>query len=526
MVVSEAEVVPKAEELGLGLAPAPSSSSCPPDSSVEALTGELASLKLEKKSAEGDGDQDSTGAGDQEEITGAGDQEEITGDENDGVLEKDSGSPGKEKDWKRERFRYPQRPDEPDCMYYLKTGSCRFGSSCKFNHPARRKRNQVKSKKPFEANQAVKEEQKEPIPKVGQTESKAVDEMQNGTLSERVEPKESKFVEKREGSPSKMVDQTERKATEEKGKETLSERGGQTECKYYSMPGGCKFGKACKYVHHRGKHENNSVQLNFLGLPIRPGERECPYYMRNGSCKFATNCKYHHPDPTAVGGQDPRSGHRNSEPPQQRGLGAPQVPMTWPVQTMSNEPVSFLNASPSYVPGMILPPQRLHSNLEWNGYQAPVSPLFPPDIHARNSSASTINHKTNKGDIPVSQQVPVDEYPERPGLPECQYFMKHGVCKFKTACKFHHPKTRLQTVPVDVLSPVGLPLKPDQPVCTHYSRFGVCKYGPSCRFDHPIGHSFSASAGAAVSGQTATPNNATTQESYVTGSNYLVQQPE
>ncbi|XP_010929994.1 zinc finger CCCH domain-containing protein 65 isoform X2 [Elaeis guineensis] len=479
MAVSEAEVVPKTEELGLGLATAASSPSSPSDSFVEALTGEFASLKLEKKSAEEAGDQDNTGAGD---------QEEITGDENGGVVEKDSGSPGKEKEGKEERFRYPQRLDAPDCTYYVKNGTCRFGSSCKFNHPARRKRNKVKSKKPFEANQAVKEEQKEPIPKVGQTESK-------------VDKKEEK-------ASSDMVGQMECEATEEKGKETLSERAGQMECKYYSMPGGCKFGKACKYVHHPGKLENNSVQLNFLGLPIRPGERECPYYMRTGSCKFATNCKYHHPDPTAVGGQDPRSGHRNSEPPQ-HGLGAPQVPMTWPVQRMSNEPISFLNASPSYVPGMILPPQGFHSNPEWNGYQAPVSPLFPPDIHARNS-ASTINHKTNKGDIPVSQQVPVDEYPERPGQPECQYFMKHGVCKFKTACKFHHPKTRPQTVPVGVLSPVGLPLKPDQPVCTHYNRFGVCKYGPSCKFDHPIGHGSSASAGVVVSGQIATPNNATT----------------
>lgn len=44
---------------------------------------------------------------------------------------------------------------------------------------------------------------------------------------------------------------------------------------YFSMPGGCKFGKACKYVHHQGKLENNSVHLNFLGLPIRPVSLLC-----------------------------------------------------------------------------------------------------------------------------------------------------------------------------------------------------------------------------------------------------------
>lgn len=30
---------------------------------------------------------------------------------------------------------YPQRPDEADCIYYLRTGFCGYGSRCRFNHP-------------------------------------------------------------------------------------------------------------------------------------------------------------------------------------------------------------------------------------------------------------------------------------------------------------------------------------------------------------------------------------------------------
>ncbi|KAL4559420.1 hypothetical protein LXL04_031558 [Taraxacum kok-saghyz] len=30
---------------------------------------------------------------------------------------------------------YPERPGEPPCQYYLRTGTCKFGASCKFNHP-------------------------------------------------------------------------------------------------------------------------------------------------------------------------------------------------------------------------------------------------------------------------------------------------------------------------------------------------------------------------------------------------------
>lgn len=30
---------------------------------------------------------------------------------------------------------YPDRPGEPDCIYYLRTGLCGYGSNCRFNHP-------------------------------------------------------------------------------------------------------------------------------------------------------------------------------------------------------------------------------------------------------------------------------------------------------------------------------------------------------------------------------------------------------
>jgi hypothetical protein len=39
---------------------------------------------------------------------------------------------------------FPLRPEAEDCSFYMKTGSCKFGFNCKFNHPIRRKnQNQV-----------------------------------------------------------------------------------------------------------------------------------------------------------------------------------------------------------------------------------------------------------------------------------------------------------------------------------------------------------------------------------------------
>ncbi|TQD94179.1 hypothetical protein C1H46_020227 [Malus baccata] len=34
---------------------------------------------------------------------------------------------------------YPERAGEPDCSYYIRTGLCRFGATCRFNHPPNRK---------------------------------------------------------------------------------------------------------------------------------------------------------------------------------------------------------------------------------------------------------------------------------------------------------------------------------------------------------------------------------------------------
>lgn len=37
-----------------------------------------------------------------------------------------------------ESYQYPLRPHAEDCSFYLKTGNCKFGVNCKFNHPVQR----------------------------------------------------------------------------------------------------------------------------------------------------------------------------------------------------------------------------------------------------------------------------------------------------------------------------------------------------------------------------------------------------
>lgn len=308
-------------------------------------------------------------------------------------------------------YNYPVRPEAEDCSYYMKTGMCKYGSNCKFNHPFRRR------------SQVVKE----------------------------------KFKEKDEAIDKPL----------------------QTECKYYMRTGGCKYGKGCRYNHSRAIMSAAPVlELNFLGLPIRPGERECPYYMRNGSCKYGANCKFNHPDPTAAGACD--------SPPRYVNGGSVTSQVASQASVASWLSPGTVNERATYVPMMVQPPEDVPSqNHSWNGYQAHVD---PPERSMHPSTAYALKPSTDSSDYAHHQtQMLVDEFPERPGQQECSYFIKTGDCKFKSNCKFHHPKDRSAKASPCALSDKGLPLRPDQSTCSYYSRYGICKFGPACRYDHPSG---------------------------------------
>ncbi|XP_057488776.1 zinc finger CCCH domain-containing protein 43-like isoform X1 [Actinidia eriantha] len=85
--------------------------------------------------------------------------------------------------------------------------------------------------------------------------------------------------------------------------------------------------------------------------------------------------------------------------------------------------------------------------------------------------------------------------PERPGQPECSYFIKTGDFYYKSGCKFHHSKNRiLKTAPCALNDIFLLKIRPDQNICSNYTRYGICKFGPSCKFNHPKNYGDSASS--------------------------------
>ncbi|XP_058179230.1 zinc finger CCCH domain-containing protein 67-like isoform X1 [Rhododendron vialii] len=323
---------------------------------------------------------------------------------------------------------HPLRPHAEDCPHYVRTGTCKFGLNCRFNHPVTVRR----------ANQ-----------KWGKEKEK------------------------------------------EKAKEGVLEKPENIECKYYLTAEGCKYGKSCRYNHSKAEAEIAPPELNFLGLPIRLGEKECPFYMRNGSCGYGPRCRFHHPNPTGDGGHDPNSSPRNDECSGQFSLPAihyngESIPLnasgashpaqaSWSTHVLSDKAVPYYQENHSaYMSTMHFLPQEALPTPEWNGYQAPY---FPDEStwHILSLPAAKETY--------ISSQV--EEYPERPGVPECDFFKRTGTCKYKSACRYHHPKNQAPKADC-VLNDKGLPLRPGRKICRYYEQLGICKFGPACLFDHPV----------------------------------------
>ncbi|XP_030544789.1 zinc finger CCCH domain-containing protein 67-like isoform X2 [Rhodamnia argentea] len=246
----------------------------------------------------------------------------------------------------------------------------------------------------------------------------------------------------------------------------------QIECKYYSTAGGCKYGEACRFSHSKERIEiSGEPQLNFLGLPIRLGKAECPFYMRNGTCRYGLDCRFHHPDPTTVGDFSPDETSANLAPVGREQKYPKESPMGNPDHLRYNGILQEYLASRSLNAASGTQPC-------WeNG----LSPVPGTSLSSQKALAYPQERAGHRNGL-----QPPEEYPQRPFQPECAYFMKTGHCKYGHACKFHHPKHRVSTVPSYFQIDKALPVRSDRRTCRNYTQFGFCKYGSACFFDHPV----------------------------------------
>lgn len=307
----------------------------------------------------------------------------------------------------------PERHGQPECPHFMKTGYCKFKSACRYHHPISALRAKNQPLKPFP--------------------------MQENLWNINANPELEYF--------SSKVNVSSYHHHQQFQVDEFPQRPGQPECSYFIKTGDCSFRSACRYHHPKnlpyklpisalnsenfrpisytmqqnssksykapeGENFSNKVevssylqqQLNADEFPERPGQPVCSYFMKTGFCKYRSACRYHHPK---------------------------NLPSKLPITAPSSE-------------NLAMKPFPSQANLlQFNAASQGENLMKKIDISSQQQ-----------------QQLQGNEFPDRPGLPECSYFMKTGYCKFKSSCRYHHPKNQPTDFPTRVKNAEKLSWKP------------------------------------------------------------------
>eukprot|EP01018_Ginkgo_biloba_P006926 Gb_02527 [translate_table: standard] len=337
---------------------------------------------------------------------------------------------------------YPERPGETDCVYYMRTGLCGFGMSCRYNHPPNRK-----------LAAATARNRGEYPERIGQPECQYY--VKTGTC---------KF-----GATCKYHHPRDKAGTA--GRAALNLLGyplrpNEKECAYYLRTGQCKYGATCKF--HHPQPIGTLVRQSPLYTPVQSPSTPGPQAFPGGLPTW--------PIARAPFIQSPRWQGPTSYAPLILPHGIVPVPSwsTYPGQVGS---ISSPDAQQQAIgSGLFYGPTHQTDPMA-AGIQGTFSPYSPG---SPGMGPPTLQ-------LPSSSTQKESMFPERPGQSECQFYMKTGDCKYGMTCRYHHPKERMVPTPNCVLNSIGLPLRPGAQLCTFFSRYGVCKFGPTCKFDHPMG---------------------------------------
>lgn len=150
-----------------------------------------------------------------------------------------------------------QRSDRPveDCRDYLRTGRCKYGASCKYNHPPN-----VQSG----GGMTTPIDPSEPLFPIRPNEPLCQYYMKHGTCKfgqacKFNHPPQSVVAAAAATSPSPITRRPD----------------------------------APRMILNPVGTDGSSMMLQFL--PQRPDEPDCIYFLKNGRCKYGATCRYHHP---------------------------------------------------------------------------------------------------------------------------------------------------------------------------------------------------------------------------------------
>ncbi|GJN23692.1 hypothetical protein PR202_gb11360 [Eleusine coracana subsp. coracana] len=285
--------------------------------------------------------------------------------------------------------RYPQRPGRSNCRVYMSTGSCPYGLSCYLNHP------------------------------------------QVSSLQLKTNPE----------VPSFPSEQGNREAVQ-------------------------------------------ILELNRVGLPIRENARNCMYYMRNGTCGYGKRCCYNHPEHVLdVQIYKPTGWDDNNLPssPHSKKSSSPHSKKSSEHANL-DEISSSSEILPANILRMLLPPQSVPPGTE-------AMEMKDPDWSSASDDSDGCCSADSSGG-PLRKQEHHVHYPERSGRQECPFLLKYGNCKFASSCQYYHPNDKFARTyhrkdPSLSEELMVYPDRPGAPECPFYMKTGACKFRAQCKFHHP-----------------------------------------
>ncbi|XP_038723633.1 zinc finger CCCH domain-containing protein 43-like isoform X2 [Tripterygium wilfordii] len=310
------------------------------------------------------------------------------------------------------KYLYPVRPEAEDCAYYMRTGTCKFGSNCKFNHPVIRK------------NQAIKEKVKgrEDLPEnPGQTECKYY--LRTGGC---------KF-----GNACRFNHSTVKvplvNQTEELNFLGLPIRPGEKECPYYMRNGSCKYGANCRFNHPDPTTAGGSDPASGYG---NGRSATLQSTSQSGVASW--------PSPRTINETAPFVPVMFSPAP----VVPPQSPEWNGFQAPLYPPERSIHPLPAYV--------MTNPATETNAYTHLQKPQMVVDQFPERPGQSECTYYMKTGDCKfkmncrfhhpksrISKSLPCAlsdiGLPLRPDQNICSHYSRYGICKFGPACKFDHP---------------------------------------------------------------------------------------
>lgn len=289
---------------------------------------------------------------------------------------------------------YPLNPDQPPCSYYMKTGTCRFGPSCRFNHP------EDQSMRLNAAGYPLHPEESDCV------EFTSTGVCQFGAICKFNHP---------EGVATKSALEI---ATKGLG-------GMQNESRGASAPTQNESGGTSAPA-------SAASELNSSGLPIRSNQLPCAFYLRTGTCRFGSTCKFDHPE-----GAGNNSNAKASDNLYIKGL---------PPNITDDLLKQIFGAYGTVVSTKVMPPRS-------PDMKESVACVRMVDVEQATWIVQNLN-----GNIPVGLETPVMVkyadggvysvapnlnslgYPLRPGSTVCMFYLRNGMCKFGATCKNDHPE--------------------------------------------------------------------------------------